>query len=1187
MVDPVSRSRREITEITHIAPVCGGLIPLDRRGPDSAPITYADRLKVILDTFQRREDGGFPNVIRMFRGIHTAQWSLIDGDTRLMLHVVFDGDWYDYLRSLAYEVPAFLNLIWSNCEGWEPVGDDPDKLFKFIKAYQTKVNYLYATNPDLTVRDIAWLKQLRSVVQSLPPDQRGLIYAKMDSKLATATFEDARIALLHDAGPDAVDKARVGFHRLFGRLYNAHDRTGAESEAFGPLPRAVAAPGRSAVEDDELQSNLYKGHPTAHCARMFFLQITDVEQARAWLRTLQHSITYGRKEHPLPTHLALSYEGLRLLAPDNASLETLPEAFRQGMQRRAKRLGDPALPAVAHEPRCARELWCPACHGASSVHAVLTVHVPISSEADPRLHAALVEAGERARAEPHATAERLRSGKADDHRCAIADLKQKLDQKLQKLASPVLQACAGVEVLGHQDLHRPLVPDGSGKYYGVEHFGFREGGAEKARREALLEQVVLDSKDPSLHRGSFMVIRQLEQKPSAFWDAMRGTGLASKLDAVRVGELVMGVERDGDRLGSCPMQAHVHRVNPHHDVGQARNPRMIRRGLPYRDGHDKPGLMFMAFVEDIEAQFEFVQRRWVQAGNHVGGTSQDRDVVAGMMPHDAPAGAPGSTFTTQPAVATHPSFNKLPPLAATFGPFVTLRWGDYFFVPSRRGLAALLRTEPPGAPTARHGSSHASSPSHAWFQVELDAKADDLDGQRDLVRTWLDEPKLATAFWQWVERRGGYKLGDWVFAAHPRDTYDAMSDDGTSFSVREYGRRMEPTTGRFFLGIDAVEDDYQRESRTAAIVPQGSEARTAIRERTLQFVTGFLQTAFVERVATLRIANGQEPARILVTELLARVLDRLASATFGMPGPSFASLAGWGGNIARAHFRVAADASDVGKVRQTAIEFRAHVEQMIRQALADEPDADAPDSSYEQARAQRDQLRHTLERMRRAWTDDASLTPVDAEQGAHTGCPYHAGKPGRPTGPTEADLARNLIGIITGSLGATLRLFTSALAGYAALQRNDGWVAWPTSSTRAPFDEVVADTCVQLRRGGPDSLYRVYVGEAARACRMPTGASSVVTMNPGDLVVTWLGGALKAAGPDFLFGAGKHACPGKDMAQGMIDGILQALYPYKLRVSLEGGDLWLEFSAESFEQLQSATLPVKHAVQRQEATCAR
>src|SRR5688572_16474989 len=144
-----SRKRGQISELTHIAPIKQGYVFPPYAGVK--PIRYADRLRTVLEAFNNREDLGAPGVIRLFRGIHNVKWALLDGDTRLMVNVVFDGDLHFYLRALARNTSGLLSVVWSNCEGWKDPHDDPKLLIDFIERHQVRANFFYAQYPELTV----------------------------------------------------------------------------------------------------------------------------------------------------------------------------------------------------------------------------------------------------------------------------------------------------------------------------------------------------------------------------------------------------------------------------------------------------------------------------------------------------------------------------------------------------------------------------------------------------------------------------------------------------------------------------------------------------------------------------------------------------------------------------------------------------------------------------------------------------------------------------------------------------------------------------------------------------------------------------------------------------------------------------------------------------------------------------
>jgi hypothetical protein len=243
MAAPISRTRNQVSEITHLAPIKPGIV---QRRDGQPPLTYADRLKFILEAFNRREEAGFPSVIRLFRGIHFAQWALIDGDTRLMLNVTFDGDWRDYLRSLVEDVPAFLHLIWSNCEGWEPVQGNPEALFSFIRAYQTRVSFFYAHHPQYTVRDIDRIGAIAAGAVQHPLATAAEVCASVERAARPVSFASRQQSALaqFDASPPRtkLETAKRGFTALIGSLYADEEYRSAFRESFGNDPGPAPAP---------------------------------------------------------------------------------------------------------------------------------------------------------------------------------------------------------------------------------------------------------------------------------------------------------------------------------------------------------------------------------------------------------------------------------------------------------------------------------------------------------------------------------------------------------------------------------------------------------------------------------------------------------------------------------------------------------------------------------------------------------------------------------------------------------------------------------------------------------------------------------------------------------------------------------------------------------------------------------
>lgn len=171
--------------------------------------------------------------------------------------------------------------------------------------------------------------------------------------------------------------------------------------------------------------------------------------------------------------------------------------------------------------------------------------------------------------------------------------------------------------------------------------------------------------------------------------------------------LVNDFEFDGDREGLvCPWAAHVRKVYPRNDVPGKLMPfdsevdaaeactqthRMMRRGIAFgpelteeeaKSGVSDPanarGLLFKCYVTSLESQFEFVQQKWVNATDFTQGGAGVDPIIgqSATEPASFLGGAPHSKDPT-----------KKPQLS--FGQFVTMEGGEFFFAPSIAALRSL------------------------------------------------------------------------------------------------------------------------------------------------------------------------------------------------------------------------------------------------------------------------------------------------------------------------------------------------------------------------------------------------------------------------------------------------------------------------------------------------------------------
>ncbi|GIE88445.1 Dyp-type peroxidase [Actinoplanes regularis] len=215
---------------------------------------------------------------------------------------------------------------------------------------------------------------------------------------------------------------------------------------------------------------------------------------------------------------------------------------------------------------------------------------------------------------------------------------------------------------------------------------------------------------PWMRNGSFQVFRRLRQDVAGWWQHMSSLSTDPEDAAARAlgrhldGRPLAAPGRDGDLNtftyqgdddGSrTPRYSHIRKVNPREDgVFRDRGHKMLRRGIPFGsrlhrgeadDGQER-GMLFNAYMANIEDQFEHVQRRWATDPGFPASTlsryGRSAPGVDGLDPVLGPdARAAGESLP--PDV-----LRGIP--AAAFGGFVTTTGAVYAFAPSIRALHLL------------------------------------------------------------------------------------------------------------------------------------------------------------------------------------------------------------------------------------------------------------------------------------------------------------------------------------------------------------------------------------------------------------------------------------------------------------------------------------------------------------------
>jgi Dyp-type peroxidase family len=430
------------------------------------------------------------------------------------------------------------------------------------------------------------------------------------------------------------------------------------------------------LELDDIQHFLL-ARPQAMAARYGFITFRESGEGRAYLAGIIDRVGTGESVASAAeidsrwVTVAFTWNGLRALGVDEASLATFPEEFRQGMAARAQILGDTG----ADHP----DNW-------------------VGGLASPELHAIVIlfarDVAERERCvKEH---QQYASGFTGAKPLSYLDLEATPPYEYahdhfgyhDRLSQPVIEGTGEVPTPGSGP---PLKP---GEFF----LGYPD---EDTPTPPLPQPEILS------RNGSYLAYRRLQEHVGAFRDFLRRNGktpeeqemVAAKLmGRWRSGApLVLAPEKDDPALAAdlqrnndfnyktmdphgyaVPLGAHIRRMNPRDTGANMNRRRMIRRGGTYgpplpeaapEDGVER-GVAAFVGCASLVRQFEFAQNVWINDPNfHELGN--ERDPIIGNQ---------DGTFDM--TIPKRPIRRKITGLPA----FTTVRGGAYFFLPGIRAL---------------------------------------------------------------------------------------------------------------------------------------------------------------------------------------------------------------------------------------------------------------------------------------------------------------------------------------------------------------------------------------------------------------------------------------------------------------------------------------------------------------------
>ncbi len=507
------------------------------------------------------------------------------------------------------------------------------------------------------------------------------------------------------------------------------------------LPRPALDRPAAAIDPGDVQGNILQGY-RARQARYMFFTITDPVKARAWLAKglVEPGTPWlgvasaqpwpGGNAPSVLTQVAFTHDGMQtLLAPSRQSeLEWFPIAFKQGAAQRAEANFDKGSSAPGN--------WLFGQPAEQREHVVLFLYTKETENLDA------YEGAVRA----------LQGGAAEglEHlRTLIGDWRGGTEPFgfVDGVSEPRISGLCPSAEPAFQPASSP------GEFLLHADYASMYGGSSLGRMPQHLAG-----------NGTFGVLRLMEQDVAGFEDitqteAKRLGVTADVLRAKLVGRWSDGTplaldprqpnsdvarnafdyapswefpQQENDHEGlRCPVGAHIRRANPRSArvAGQPHARRLLRRGMAssWKDkdtGVVKVGLMGLFLGANIEQQFEFIQREWLQGDLAASGIRGTVDPIAAIRSTDTEF-----HFLEPDLVCPNSSPRRL---VAKIPPLVKTRGCLYLFFPGIRALKELNDTNSP----LEVGQEH---------EEQADAQAEvavDVAGRFDVAAAQPDLPDL-------------------------------------------------------------------------------------------------------------------------------------------------------------------------------------------------------------------------------------------------------------------------------------------------------------------------------------------------------------------------------------------------------------------------------------------------------------
>ncbi|WP_050422125.1 Dyp-type peroxidase [Bradyrhizobium tropiciagri] len=440
-----------------------------------------------------------------------------------------------------------------------------------------------------------------------------------------------------------------------------------------------------ALDMSDIQATVLRPRPSPYVGEYVVLRIDDAAQGREMLRRIIPHVAPADEwwVPSLPGWLgiAFTYQGLKALGLPQASLDSFPVEFRQGMAARAAILHDFGgnAPSNWEYP-----------FGNSDMHVALAVY----SDNEQHLGEILARAGQ------------------SHHDLAHVSVVYRM--RFNELPG-------GRNPFGFRDgLHNPhvegSVAEEDGFVPAASNASIKAGEFVMGYPDELGQTALAPIPGELRHNGTFVAFRKFHMDVAAFRKYLRAHASSPEeeelLAAKMVGRwrsgapLVLAPDHDDPALGGdatrnndfsyaddmkglkCPFSAHTRRINPRDalkdDVVNVNLHKFLRRGTNYGsalpegvledDGAERGGV-FLLIGAHLQRQFEFVQSQWATDGNFISHGAEQDPLVGNND---------GEGVFTIPKIPVRRRLHGLPC-------FVSVRGGEYCFMPGLRALQWLAR----------------------------------------------------------------------------------------------------------------------------------------------------------------------------------------------------------------------------------------------------------------------------------------------------------------------------------------------------------------------------------------------------------------------------------------------------------------------------------------------------------------